>query len=81
MSLPTKTTRMRLMAIVLCLLAFSVYFTFAPTITSATSCGCGTCGVCTGHAECVCLYNGTTCTGGQTVQNSCNCGGCDLEFQ
>lgn len=74
MSLPRQTSWIRLIAIVLCLLAFSVYVAFAPTITSADSCDCANCGGCSGRAECVCLYSGSTCTGGQWVQNSCNCG-------
>ena len=82
MSLLGKTTRMRLMAIVLCLLAFSVYVILAPTRTSANMpgdggvCDCNCCGCCSGHAECVCLKNGSECIRGEVVQNSCNCGGC-----
>jgi len=82
MNLPKeRTLRMRLLAIVLCLLAFSVYFTFAPTLTNANkpgggTCDCGSCGTCTGHDECRCLLNGSECIRGEVVLNSCNCGGC-----
>ena len=79
MSLPRKTTRMRLMAIVLCLLAFGIYITFAPTRSYAnlpgpSGCSCsGGGGGCSGHAECVCMYANGECTACQWVQNSANC--------
>jgi len=82
MSLPrARTLRMRLMAVVLCVLAFAIYATFAPTPSSADkpgggSCDCGRCGMCSGHDQCVCLYSGNECIGAQWVLNSCNCGGC-----
>lgn len=41
MSLPRRTMLMRLVASVLCLLALSVYITFAPANIHAASCTCG----------------------------------------
>lgn len=84
MSLPRRTIRVRLLAIVFCLFAFGVYLTFAPTRSSANvpgggggECGCsGGGGSCSGHAECVCMYSNGACTSCSQVQNSCNCGGC-----
>lgn len=74
MSLPREITQMRLLAIALCLLAFSVYITFAPVPVYAASCNCSEGnGTCNGRAECVCMFANGVCTNCQWVQGSANC--------
>ena len=74
MSLLGKTARMRLMAIVLCLLALSVYISFAPTRSNASGCSCsGGGGSCSGRNECRCLFEGQACIRCEIVPNSANC--------
>jgi hypothetical protein len=75
MSLPRKTTSTRLIAIALCLFAFSIYISFGPTGSYAGSCTCGggMNNACDNGAQCVCMsYNGV-CSGCEWVQNSANC--------
>lgn len=70
-----RTTRTRLIAVVLCLLALSVYFTFAPARSYAGSCTCGggMNNACEGGAQCVCMSVNGVCTSCEWVQNSVNC--------
>lgn len=70
-----KATRMRLMAIVLCLLAFSVYIAFAPSGSYAASCTCGG-GMdnkCDGSDRCVCMSVNGACTRCEWSNNDANC--------
>jgi len=64
MSLPRRTTLMRFVASVLCLLALSIYITFAPATINAASCTCGggmdnLCGA--PGQRCICLFENNTC--------------------
>ncbi|MDX6613006.1 MAG: hypothetical protein QOD75_2192 [Blastocatellia bacterium] len=81
MSLPGKTVRIRLMAIVLCLLAFAVYFTFAPAPSFAGSCTCGG-GMnnqCQGRDKCICLSTNGVCTSCEWSTNDLNCKAIEIE--
>ncbi len=64
MSLPKRIPWIRVIAIVACLLASGVYFTFTPTRTLADeatcTCGGGLDGKCDGGQRCVCLFNAQT---------------------
>jgi len=65
MNLSRKTMPMRIVASALCLLALSVYFTFAPPPIFAASCTCGggMDGQCNGKGQrCVCLLQNQECT-------------------
>lgn len=74
MSLPNTTILKRLMAIGLCLLALNVYVVLTPRPVFAADCTCSNCGECVKGQRCVCLYEGTTCTGGQwSDDNQCKC--------
>jgi hypothetical protein len=82
MSLPktTITTKVRLLAAGLCLMAFSVYFTFAPSPSYADCCDCVSGDVhysdgdCKGKAMCICLYYNGVCDHCTWDQNNVNCG-------
>lgn len=63
MSLPRRTTLIRLVASVLCLLALSVYIAFAPAKINAASCTCGggMDNLCQAGQRCVCLFQNQQC--------------------
>jgi hypothetical protein len=83
MRLLKQTSRVRLIAMVACLSAVAVYWSFNPIPAYACEeSGCCTCvsggveysdGDCKGKAECRCTYEGTTCTGCSWLQGSANC--------
>jgi hypothetical protein len=75
MSLPGKTTLIRLVAIVACLMAFSVYSASAPSGSYAASCTCGG-GMdnkCDGADRCVCFSLNGACTKCEWSNNDANC--------
>ena len=64
MSLPRRTTFTRLLASALCLLALTVYLTFAPaTVLAEASCTCGggMDGQCGSGQRCICLFQNQVC--------------------
>jgi len=64
MSLPRRTTLTRLVASALCLLALSIYITFAPAPTafgSSCTCGGGMDNQCQNGQRCVCLFQNQVC--------------------
>lgn len=76
MSRPNRTMLMRLVASVLCVLALSVYITFAPTSINAASCTCGggLSGKCDRGQRCVCMSQNGVCTGCEwTDDRTCPC--------
>lgn len=78
MSPPKRITLTRLVATALCVLALSVYITFAPTSINAASCTCGggLSGKCDGGQRCVCMSQNGVCTGCEwSDDRTCPCQG------
>ena len=68
-----KSIGIRLMAIVLCLIAFGIHIMLAPTPAYANGCSCNGAanGSCSNGAECVCMFSNGVCVGCQSGPEQC----------